>query len=63
MKTEKEIAIEIVSLTQELETAVEVQIFTDMYITALENSSNHVYDKEQILKEIRECGEWRVWQC
>ncbi|MEQ6359499.1 hypothetical protein V7D15_07280 [Thermoanaerobacter thermohydrosulfuricus] len=60
MKTEKEIAIEIVSLTQNLETAVEVQIFTDMYIAALENSSNHVYDKEQILKEMRDSGEWRV---
>lgn len=60
MKTEKEIAIEIVSLTQNLKTAVEVQIFTDMYITALENSSNHVYDKEQILKEMRDSGEWRV---
>jgi hypothetical protein len=60
MKTEQEIALEIVALTQNLETPIEVQIFTDMYITALENRSNHEYNKEQILKEMRDCGEWRV---
>lgn len=60
MKTEKEIALEIVSLTQNLETAEEVQIFIDMYLTALQNSSNQAYDEDRILHEIRECGEWRI---
>ncbi|NNG66399.1 hypothetical protein [Caldanaerobacter subterraneus] len=60
MKTEKEIALEIVSLTQNLETVDEVIIFTDMYIAALETANNHEYDKEQILKEMRDLGEWRV---
>ena len=59
MKTENEIAVEIVSLTQNLETVEEVQNFVNLYLTALQNS-NQKYDKEQILKQIRECGEWRV---
>jgi hypothetical protein len=60
MKTEKEIAQDIISLTQNLEEIEDVQIFTDLYILALQKATGGQYKEDVIREEMRECGEWRI---